>query len=122
MCNCVICSCKSANKPYLQQRTYKESISTAIFFFSSLYFIISLISCNLSEYLYFYKISCRKVKISISSRGGNFQFSARGERYVYLKKNSPRVNFTSPTCNMPLSLFFYVSRQIWLEIQKSLFA
>ena len=40
-----------------------------------------------------FKISCRKVKISISSRGGNFQFSARGESYVYL---------TSPTCNMPL--------------------
>ena len=37
------------------------------------------------------KISCRKVKISISPRGGNFQFSARGERYVYLKLNSPRV-------------------------------
>ena len=59
------------------------------------------IFCQLSEYLYFYKmktckISCRKVKISISPRGGNFQFSARGVRYTYLK------NFTSPTCNMPL--------------------
>ena len=32
------------------------------------------------------KILCRKVKISISRRGGNFQFSARGERYMYLKK------------------------------------
>ena len=46
---------------------------------------------------------CRKVKISISPWGGNFQFSARGERYVYLKKIHPRVNFTSPTCNMPLN-------------------
>ena len=49
---------------------------------------------NLSEYLYFYKmktykISCRKVKISISPGRGHFQLSAPGERYVYLKKNSP---------------------------------
>ena len=36
-----------------------------------------------------FKISCRKVKIFIFPRGGNFQFSVRGERYVYLKKNSP---------------------------------
>ena len=50
------------------------------------------------------KISSRKVKISISPRGGNFQFSARGERYVYLKKTHPGVNFTSPTCNMPLRM------------------
>ena len=34
-----------------------------------------------------FKISCRKVKISISHWGRNFQFSARGESYVYLKKN-----------------------------------
>ena len=27
------------------------------------------------------------------THGGNFQFSARGERYVYLKKNSPRGEF-----------------------------
>ena len=44
------------------------------------------------------KISCRKVKISISPQGGNFQFSARGERYVYLKKIhleiSPRLRVT----------------------------
>ena len=46
------------------------------------------------------KKSSRKVKISISLRGTNFQFSARGERYVYLKKIQ-EVNFTSPTCNMP---------------------
>ena len=49
---------------------------------------------NLSEYLYFYKmktykISCRKVKISISPGRGHFQLSAPGERYVYLEKNSP---------------------------------
>ena len=55
-----------------------------------------------------YKVSCRKVKISISLRAGNFQFSARGEKYVYLKKTHPGlkfhpgVNFASPTCNMPL--------------------
>ena len=42
-----------------------------------------------------FKISCRKVKISILPQGGNFQFSARGERYVYLKKkkNSPWSEF-----------------------------
>ena len=46
---------------------------------------------------------CRKVKISISPQGGNFQFSARGERYMYVKKKiHPGVDFTSPTCNMPL--------------------
>ena len=33
------------------------------------------------------------VKISISPRVGNFQFSARRERYVYLKKISPRGEF-----------------------------
>ena len=59
---------------------------------------LSLVSYNLTEYLYFYKmktfkISCRKVKICISPRGGNFQFSARGETYVYLKKISPRGEF-----------------------------
>ena len=46
-----------------------------------------------------FNISCRKVKISISLRGGKFQFSDRGERYVYLKKTHPEVNFTSPTCS-----------------------
>ena len=40
-----------------------------------------------------FKISCRKVKICISPRGGNFQFSARDETYVYLKKISPRGEF-----------------------------
>ena len=49
-----------------------------------------------------FKILCRKFKIPILPRGGNFQFSARGERYVYLKKTHPGVNFTTPTCNMPL--------------------
>ena len=47
-----------------------------------------------------YKISWRKVKISISPRAGNFQFSAQGERYAYLKKIHRGVNFTSRTCNM----------------------
>ena len=56
--------------------------------------------------MFFYKmktfeVSCRKVKISISHRVGNLQFSVQGEKYVYLK-NHPRVNFTSRTCNMPL--------------------
>ena len=31
----------------------------------------------------------QKGQISISPRGGNFQFSAGGERYMYLKKNLP---------------------------------
>ena len=50
---------------------------------------------------------CRKIKISISPWGGTFQFSARGERYLYLKKVYPRVNFTSPTCNMPQKTYLY---------------
>ena len=39
------------------------------------------------------KISCRKVKVSISPRSGSLQFSARGERYMYLKKISPGGEF-----------------------------
>ena len=35
----------------------------------------------------------QKVKISISPQVGNFQFSARGERYVYLKNIAPRDEF-----------------------------
>ena len=51
-----------------------------------------------------FEISCRKVKISISPRGGKFQFSARGEINTCIsKKSHPGVSFTSPTCNMPLS-------------------
>ena len=46
-----------------------------------------------------FKTFCREVKISISPRGGNFQFSVRDEKYVCLQKKShPRVNFTLPTC------------------------
>ena len=112
-------SCKSANK--LATAACKESISTTILFFSSLSLIVSLITDLLSvitsEYLYFckmktYKISSRKVKISISLQGGNFQFSAQGERYVYLKKTHPGVDFTSPTCNIPLSLPINVTKTV----------
>ena len=46
---------------------------------------------------------CRKVKISISPRGGTFQFSARGERYVYLKKISPRGEFHLAYTYVPLT-------------------
>ena len=90
-------------------RIYKHSYF--LFFFPA--YNLSLSFCQLSEYFYkmkVCKISCRKVKISILPGGGIFQFSARGERYVYLKKNYPRlkfypkVNFTSPTCNMPLRI------------------
>ena len=91
----VLCSYKALINSTCSS-AYIESISTAIFFFSS--FNLSLMFRQLSEYLYFYKsktckISCRKIKISIPPRGGNFQFSARGERYVYLKKKSPRGEF-----------------------------
>ena len=101
---------KSANKQYLQQRlTYNLQAKLFPFFPG---YNLSLIFCQLSKYLYFYKIktckvSCRKIRISISPRGENFQFLARGERYVYLKKNSPPVEisrrgeFTSPTYNTP---------------------
>ena len=70
-------------------RIYKHSY---FLFFPA--YNLSLIFCQLSEYLYFHKmktckISSRKVKISISPRSGNFQFSARGKRYVYLKKIHP---------------------------------
>ena len=55
-----------------------------------------------------YKISCRKVKISISLQGGSFHFSARGERYVYLKKNSPRVEI-SPRLRVTCLLKYLLS-------------
>ena len=106
-------SCKALIN--LQQFACKQSISTTILFFSSLSFIVSLITDLLSvitsEYLYFcktktYKISSRKVKISISPQAGNFQFSAQGESYVYLKK------LTSPTCNIPLSLPINVTKTV----------
>ena len=73
------------------QRIYKDSYFLFLQLITyNITYHWSFVSYNLSEYLYFYKmktykISCRKVKISISSRDGNFQFSARGERYVYLK-------------------------------------
>ena len=46
-----------------------------------------------------------------STGGGNFQFSTRGERYVYLKKTHPGANFTSPTCNVHfvLSILFVLT-------------
>ena len=90
-------SCKSVSK--LATATCKEPIRAAIFFFSiSTEIVTCHLSNHLSEYMYFYKvktlkISCRKVKISISPWGGNFHFSARGESYVYLKKISPRGEF-----------------------------
>ena len=34
------------------------------------------------------------------------EISTRGERYVISEKSHPGVNFTSPTCNMPLSKHF----------------
>ena len=83
--------------------------------------ITDLLLYNLTECLYFYKmktfkISCRKVKISISPRGGNFQFSARGERHVHLKKISPWGDFTSPMCNIPLRLFSVSFKSSHLEV------
>ena len=67
-----------------------ENIEAQLFSFFPAY-NVSLIFCQLSEYLCFYRMkagkrSCRKVKISISPRSKNVQFSAPGERYVYLKK------------------------------------
>ena len=49
-----------------------------------------------------FKLSCRKAKMSSTTRGGNFQFSARCERCVYLRNSHHRVNFTLPTCSTPL--------------------
>ena len=57
-----------------------------------------------------FKISCIKVMVSILRRGGNFQLSAQGERYVYLKTTDPGekfysgLNFALRTCNMHLRL------------------
>ena len=39
-----------------------------------------------------FKKSCRKVKISISLRGGNSQFSPRGERHGSQKKKKKKKN------------------------------
>ena len=75
-----------------------ENLEAQLFSFFQAY-NLSLIFCQLSEYLCFYrmkagKISCRKVKISVLPRSKNVQFSARGESYVYLKKNSARVEIS----------------------------
>ena len=91
----VLCSYKALIHSTCNSGLYR-TCKHSKFFFSAYH--LSLIFCQLSEYLYFYKmktckISCRQVKISISPRVGNFQFSARGERYVYLKKNSPGGEF-----------------------------
>ena len=92
----VLCSYKALINSTCNSGLYRIYKHSYFLFFPA--YNLSLIFCQLSEYLYFYKmktckISCRKVKISISSRGGNFQFSARGEKYVYLKRNSPRREF-----------------------------
>ena len=83
-------SCKSADK--LAIAACKEPIYSYFLFLHFMYHLsLIYINYNLSEYLYFCKMktfkTCRKVKITISPRGGNFQFSARGENHVYLKKN-----------------------------------
>ena len=49
-----------------------------------------------------FKISYRKVKISISLRGGNFHFQPEVKVTCIPKKSHLGVNFTSPTCNMLL--------------------
>ena len=66
-----------------------------------------------------FKISCRKVIISISPWGESFKFSVRGERCMYLKRKQKKrkekkihpgvkfhtgVNFSSFAYNMPLTL------------------
>ena len=93
-----LCSFKSANKPYLQ------CTSTAIFFFSSLYLIISLITDLLSV------ISYQNIYIFIKWK--HIKYHAERSKYpfhpIVSKKIHPglkfhsRVNFTSPTCNIPL--------------------
>ena len=114
----VLCTYKALIKSTCNSGLHRIFKHSLIFFFSSLQLItdlienleaqlfsffqaynLSLIFCQLSEYLCFYrmkagKISCRKVKISISPRSKNVQFSAPGERYVYLKKNSARVKIS----------------------------
>ena len=83
----VLCSYKALT--VLATAPYIESISTAIFFFFQLityhWSFASFQNICIFVKMETCKISCRKVKISISLRGGNFQFSARGERYMYLK-------------------------------------
>ena len=77
----VLCSYKALINSTCNSGLYRIYKHSYFLFFPA--YNLSLIFCQLSEYLYFYKmktskISCRKVKISISPRGGNFQFSARG--------------------------------------------
>ena len=67
-----------------------------------------------------YKISCRKVKISISPGVEIFSFQPEGKgtciskKKKKKKKNQPGLkfhsgmNFTSPTFNMPLSFEFFI--------------
>ena len=92
----VPCSCKNAYK--LAATACKKPISTAIFFFS-----------HFAEYTYFYKMKTLKYHTKRSKYPfypGVEIFSFHPEMKVTCisKKSHPGVNFTSPTCNMPLSL------------------
>ena len=102
----VLCRYKALIKSTCNSGLHRIFKHSLIFFFSSLQLItdimenleaqlfsffqaynLSLIFCQLSEYLCFYrikagKISCRKVKISISPRIKNVHFSARGDVYL----------------------------------------
>ena len=118
-------SCKIANK--LATSAYKEAISTAISFFSvsgncriqlityNTTYHWSFIGCNLSEHLTF-KISWRKVKMSNSPRGGIFSLQPEVKGTFISKKTDPGVNFTSPTCNMPLKIIWIIFTWAWSKM------
>ena len=116
----VLCSYKAIINRTCNSGLYRIYKHSYFLFFPA--YNLSLIFCQLSEYLYFYKmktckISCRKVKISISPQGGYFQLSARGERYVYLKKNSPQVEI-SPLGEFHLA---YVNMPLRFGLEKCLY-
>ena len=101
-------SCKSANK--LAAAACKKPISTAIFFFS----------ISIEIVLITYNITYQNTRIVIKWK--HLKYHTERSKYLFYprveifsihpevkvtcipKKSHPRVNFTSPTCNMPLSL------------------
>ena len=66
-----------------------------------------------------FKIPCKKVKISISPQGGNFQFSVRAERYVKSIKARIHCEIFLSDYLMKYNLMHIPLRLIWFhEIHK----
>ena len=105
-------SCKSAN--ILAPVAYKEAISTAVSFFSSLSLITLLMTDILSVITYqnicvfikwkHIKYHAERSKYPFHPGEEMFSFQPEVKGTCVLKKSHPGVNFTSPTCNISVTL------------------